>query len=206
MKKYLFGEVKEKLPTLQYTGSYVKLDDMPSDLPEICFLGRSNSGKSSMLGRLGQNPAMVKTSKRPGHTTTINLFTYKNVVLADLPGYGYAKTGQANRNLMSSMISEYIQNRNTLKAGFLLNDCKRIPSDEEKYIASIFKERNIPLYLLLTKVDRLNQKEKAKLKKEIKTFEDKFFHCIPISSRSGENMDFLINFNLFQHNQLSQKQ
>jgi len=194
MKKYLFGEVKEKLPTLQYISSYVRTEDMPDDNAEICFLGRSNSGKSSLLARLGQNPSMVKTSRKPGHTKTINIFTYKNVYLADLPGYGYAKTSQKIRDSMSAMISHYIQNRSTLKAGFLLIDCKREPSQEEEFIATTFKERGLPLYLLLTKVDRLNQKEKSKLRKTMQSYQDKFFHTILVSSRSGENMDFLINY------------
>ena len=76
-----------------FIGSYIDFQQIPKfNLPEICFLGRSNVGKSSLINQLTKNKKLAKTSKTPGRTQSINLFLiYDKIMFVDLPGYGFAK-------------------------------------------------------------------------------------------------------------------
>ncbi len=157
------------LTPASFLGSYAELSQMATGLPEICFLGRSNAGKSSFIASLFHNPSLVKVSKKPGSTRTINQFLWNSVHVVDLPGYGYAKTSHREKEKLSELIALYIEKRKELSLGFLLLDCNRRLQPEEVYIIQRFHRRKIKLVLLLTKIDRLNQKELAALKKKWKT-------------------------------------
>lgn len=178
----------------RFRGSYVNPQDFPTDKKQICFLGRSNSGKSTLLSALLANPKIVKVSSVPGSTQTINFYEYGNIYLVDLPGYGYTAHGKKKSRELSQIMEIYLTKNFYLKAGFLLLDCVRQPKEEELAIAEFFLNQKIPLFLLLTKSDKLNQKQKAKILKEIKTFE-KFFHLIwLISAHNKEGVDRVLNF------------
>ena len=185
-------ELQKKLAV--FKGTYAKISDMPDDGKEICFLGRSNSGKSSLVSALFQNPSIVKRSSRPGSTQAINLYEYGHLHLADLPGYGYAKVSHSVKEQMSRMINHYVSERKNLAAAFLLLDCKRIVQEEEKYIRDLFFERRVPVQLVLTKTDRLNRKETEQMKKKFAEY-DKFFHnIIYTSAKKNRGIDFILNF------------
>lgn len=156
---------KDTLAEASFIGSYVKPAEMEGGLPEICFLGRSNAGKSSLIASLFHNPSIVKVSKKPGSTITLNQFVWKEIHIVDLPGFGYARTSHAQKEKLSQLIYRYLSERKECNLGFLLLDCNRGLQAEEEYIIKTFYEAKKPLVLLLTKVDRLNQKEMAALKK-----------------------------------------
>ena len=186
--------IRENLPEGKYLGSYITPEKMPGDLPEVCFMGRSNSGKSSLVKALFINRREVKTSSKPGHTVTINLFSWGRGYLADLPGFGYAKISHSRKEQLSEILADYLTGRTNLRAGFLLLDCRRKPEAEELYIIDLFRQRNIPLHLLLTKVDRLNQKEQSALLKQWKKSELPVLNILAISSQNGHNIDYLLQY------------
>ena len=89
------------------------------NLPEICFLGRSNVGKSSLINIIAKNKKLTKTSKIPGKTKSINLYNInEKIVFADLPGYGYAKLSKKLRYQLMNLIEDYMSKRENLKINF----------------------------------------------------------------------------------------
>lgn len=154
--------------------SYAQL--APTRIPEVAFIGRSNVGKSSLLNRLLGTTSLVRVSSTPGKTQEINLFQVdlrspsgeqSPVVLADLPGYGFAKLSKGERERMGRLTAEYISKRKELEIVMLLNDSKREPERDELSLVSLAVKSNRSLMIVLTKVDRLNQKEKAQQVKAI---------------------------------------
>ena len=185
---------REKFASLEFLGSFVAPEKIPKDLAQVCFLGRSNSGKSTLISSLSSNPSVVRTSKKPGQTRTLNVFKRRGLYVVDMPGYGYASISKSQRDGLSMLISNYLHSKVNLRAGFLLMDCKREPETEEIYIKNIFLEKGIPLILLLTNVDRLNQKEMAKLKTKFKEYEKEFAHIVTISSQKPLNIQYIVNY------------
>ena len=98
---------------------------MPSThLPECCFMGRSNVGKSSIINAITKSKRLAKTSKNPGRTQSINFFEISNRVhLVDLPGYGYARLSLIVREKLSKLTKSYLEKRNNLKKIYILIDC-----------------------------------------------------------------------------------
>ena len=188
------NRLKEKFPELIFISSFADPAGIPEDLPHVCFMGRSNSGKSSLIASLCSNPGIVKTSRKPGHTKLLNVFRRDNVYIIDMPGYGYAKISKKERDNLSQLINAYITTARNLRGGFLLLDCKRPPEDEEFYIRDTLQEMHIPLLLLMTKVDRFNQKERAKLTKQMKELGKEFPHIVKVSATKGVNLGYLNNF------------
>ncbi|MDH4261577.1 MAG: ribosome biogenesis GTP-binding protein YihA/YsxC [Spirochaetia bacterium] len=186
---------KEHLGEAQFLSSFADVESMPQECSDVCFIGRSNSGKSTLLSALMKNSSLVKISKQPGSTRTVNFFQKNNLYLVDLPGYGYAKTNFANRDALSKIINDYLTKRENIKTAFLLLDCNRDIKETEEYVVSIMKKRKIPLILILTKIDRLNQREMVKLKNKIKEFySEMFFLTFAISGRDRKNISELVNY------------
>ena len=122
---------------------------------EIAFAGRSNAGKSSALNTLtDQN--IARTSKTPGRTQLINHFTLnENQRLVDLPGYGYAKVSHKIREQWQQHLSEYLQERKSLKGLVLLTDIRHPLQASDQQMLSWAKQAQLPVHLLLTKADKL---------------------------------------------------
>ena len=98
------------------------------DKPEFAFIGRSNVGKSSLINMLTSRKGLAKTSGTPGKTQLINHFLINNTwYLVDLPGYGFAKTSQANREKWELMIRDYLENRENLLSTMVLIDARIKP-------------------------------------------------------------------------------
>jgi len=195
MKKTNENVDKELLGEALFLGSFADVPSMPTECSEVCFIGRSNSGKSTLLSAMMKNSSLVKISKQPGSTRTVNFFQKNNLYLVDLPGYGYAKTNFANRDTLSKILDDYLTRRLNIKTAFLLLDCNRDLKETEEYVIDLMKKRHIPLVLVLTKIDRLNQGELAKLKKKIQNdFEGKFFQIFAISGRERKNISELVNY------------
>lgn len=137
-------------------------------MPEIAVAGRSNVGKSSLLNHLFQSRDLVKTSSVPGKTQIINFFTVNHALaFVDLPGYGYAKVPLSVRKQWGPMVQSYFEQRESLKAILLLIDIRRIPDEEDFQMLDWATHENIPLVLILTKTDKLNQSERAANTKKI---------------------------------------
>lgn len=138
------------------------------DLKEFVFLGRSNVGKSTFINLITNNKNLARVSSTPGRTRLLNFFDVnKEYRLVDAPGYGYASVNKNNDALFARMMEDYFDSRENLVAAFLLLDSRRIPNDDDLMIYRMLVMANIPVILVATKCDKLNQSERSKLKKNI---------------------------------------
>jgi GTP-binding protein len=127
-----------------------------SSLPEIAFAGRSNVGKSSLMNVLLDRHNLVKVSRDPGRTRSINFFSAgERAVLVDLPGYGYAKVSKSIKQAWAPMIETYLLQREQLAAVVLLLDIRRTPGEEEKQMLQLVLERSLYAVLVATKADQV---------------------------------------------------
>ena len=126
-----------------------------SKLPEFAFIGRSNVGKSSLINMLCNHRGLAKTSSTPGKTQLINHFLVNDSwYLVDLPGYGYAKTGQARRESFQRIIYDYCTKRTTLVCLFVLLDSRLPLQAIDLEFLTWCGEKNIPFSVIYTKADK----------------------------------------------------
>ena len=144
--------------------------EKPQDLkPEGLIVGKSNVGKSSLINALCAKKRLAFTSSKPGHTRLLNYYDVDNrFYLVDAPGYGYAKGGLDLDRLFAEMMDSYFTNNKELKLVLILLDARRELSADDREIISFVKENNIPFYIIITKIDKVNQKEKSALNKRLK--------------------------------------
>ena len=145
--------------------------EKPQDLkPEVLIVGKSNVGKSSLINALCQKKRLAFTSSKPGHTRLLNYYDIDGkFFLVDAPGYGYAKGGLDLDRLFANMMESYFDNNQELKLVLILLDARRELSNDDQEIISFTKESNYPYFLVITKLDKVNQKEKAALNKHLKS-------------------------------------
>jgi GTP-binding protein len=152
-------------------------DSLPEDMSEVVFLGRSNVGKSSTLNSLTQRKNLAKSSATPGKTQLINFFETRYlyneqsypVRFVDLPGFGYAKVSKSLKEVWQKNLVEFIKHRVSIRLFIHLRDARhphaKIDDDVEIYISEFIRPDQKYL-TVFTKIDKLNQKERAKLKRE----------------------------------------
>lgn len=128
-----------------------------SVLPEIAFAGRSNVGKSSLLNRLVRRKAFARVSRTPGRTREINFFEVNHkFVLADLPGYGYARISKERRAEWRPLIEGYLRQSANLRGVVQLIDARREPSEDDLQLLDFLGEIGTPTIVAITKVDKLS--------------------------------------------------
>jgi len=141
----------------EFVAGAATLDALPvSRLPEVAFVGRSNVGKSSLINALTGRAALARVSNTPGRTRQINLFSLRDaLMLADLPGYGFARVSKAEARSWSGLIQSYLRTRNMLRRVVLLIDARRgfMTSDEE--VMSLLDGAAVATQIVLTKCDHL---------------------------------------------------
>ena len=170
-----------------------------STLPEYAFIGRSNVGKSSLINMLTQRKGLAMTSQKPGKTQLINHFLINNEWhLVDLPGYGFARIGQSNRERLKSIIEDYILEREQLTNLFILLDCRHEPQKIDLEFIEWAGENGVPFALVFTKADKLS---KGKLASNIEAYKqtllESWEELPPIfitSSEAKEGRDELLNY------------
>ena len=167
--------------------------EKPQDLkPEVLIVGKSNVGKSSLINALCQKKKLAFTSSKPGHTRLLNYYDIDGkFYLVDAPGYGYAKTGIDLDRLFASMMESYFDNNRELKLVLILLDARREISEDDQEIINYVKESGFPFYVVITKVDKVNQKEKAALNKRLKEQEFKPECVFYTSSLDNEGLNQL---------------
>lgn len=140
----------------------------PVSLPEVLIVGKSNVGKSSLINALTNKKSLAFTSKKPGHTKLLNYYDIdQKFYLVDAPGYGYAVGGLDLDRLFGKMMDEYFQKATQLKLVLLLLDSRRTFKDNDLEILSYLRQYNIPFFVVVTKMDKINQKEKAALNRHL---------------------------------------
>lgn len=146
------------------------LDQLPPDAGmEIAFAGRSNAGKSSAINALCGRRKLARTSRTPGRTQQFVVYEFApGRRIIDLPGFGFAKVAKSKRAHWSSEIPRYLEMRRALKGLVLVVDSRHPLKVEELDIVRWCEAADLPLLLLLNKMDKLNQRERAKSLKAVR--------------------------------------
>ncbi len=165
----------------------------PPGLPEIAFAGRSNVGKSSLLNRLVRRKAFARVSRTPGRTREINFFQVNDqLVLADLPGYGYARVAHEKREAWRPLIEGYLRDSEALHGVVQLLDIRREASDDDRTMLEFLADLGVPTIVVVTKIDKLGNRvapqRVAELSRSLGLTEDQ---VIPFSAVTGVGRDEL---------------
>lgn len=156
----------------KFLTSAVQKIQWPNDfIPEFCFIGRSNVGKSSFINTLVNQKNLARVSQTPGKTQILNFFTINNgqFRFVDVPGYGFAKISKAKQEQFAPMIEKYLSSRDNLKATFLLLDFRHAPNKNDLLMWQYLNEMNVKTYLIATKVDKVSKNQYQKQKKLLLT-------------------------------------
>lgn len=138
-------------------------------LPEIAFAGKSNVGKSSLINGLMNRKSFARISATPGKTQTINFYNInKELYLVDLPGYGYAKVLEKEKQKWGKMIERYLHSSKQLKAVFLLIDIRHDPSANDKQMYDWILSQGYHPIIIATKLDKLKRSQIAKHVKAVR--------------------------------------
>ena len=150
--------------------SYGDYQDIPNETTlELAFIGRSNSGKSSLINAICLKKKIAKISKTPGKTQLINFFNLgSNCFLVDLPGYGFAKVSKSKTKSFSSLISSYLIERKQLRLVFLILDSRLGITNLDELMIKMLVRIGLRFVIILNKIDKLNQLEFQKCKKKIR--------------------------------------
>ena len=145
------------IKTASFLQSNTNVAKLPkADKPEYAFIGRSNVGKSSLINMLTGNNKLAKVSATPGKTITINHFIINDEwYLVDLPGYGFAKRSQKDREMWKKMLDAYILGRQNLVMTFVLVDSRIKPQKIDLDFIAGLGENQVPFAIVFTKADKL---------------------------------------------------
>lgn len=140
-----------------------------NDKVEIAFAGKSNVGKSSLINALMNRKSLARTSAQPGKTQTINFYNINDAVyLVDLPGYGYAKVSQAEKEKWGKLIERYLHSSKQLRAVFLLIDIRHEPSANDRQMYDWILHNGYEPIIIATKLDKIKRSQVAKHMKLVK--------------------------------------
>ena len=175
-----------------------KLSQCPDyTLPEFPLLGRSNVGKSSFINGLANHKKLAKTSNTPGKTRLINFFDFSNkFMLADLPGYGYAKVSKEAQNRWQKYLEEYLLERKQIASLIQLIDGRHDIQKNDFQMREWVKAYDLPIFTIVTKMDYV---PKSKTLNVIKNVEKQFGGIVlpfsAVDNRYNEKIfDYILNF------------
>lgn len=171
--------------------SAAKVEQLPADIGyEIAFAGRSNAGKSSALNCLTGIKSLARTSKTPGRTQLINLFSLdEERRLVDLPGYGYAKVALKVKLEWQKNLAQYLEERESLKGLVLLMDVRHPLKDLDQMMVDWALNRGLPVHILLTKSDKLSRSEVKNTLLKVRKQYELAQHLISVQSFSSLKKD-----------------
>lgn len=168
-------------------------DLIPSDMPEVCFSGHSNVGKSSLINKLMGRKSIARVSNKPGKTVTVNFFKCENVRFADLPGYGFAKVSFSEKQRWSELMQSYFSSNRDIRLVFQLIDSRHMPTQDDIDMLNYLYQNGFPFVIVLTKCDKLNKSEREK---NLLMFKETFsflgdVQSVCFSATTGEGNDVI---------------
>ena len=163
-------------------------------LPEIAFAGKSNVGKSSVINRLLQRKNFARVGDKPGKTIHVNYFLLDNACyLVDLPGYGFAKVSQAEKERWGKLMEDYFAARR-ITLGVMIVDYRHPPTNNDITMANWFLESGCPFVVVANKLDKLKKSEYAPnlavIRRDLALPES--VPVIPFSAEKGDGRDALV--------------
>ena len=181
--------------------------DFPNlNIPEVCFAGRSNVGKSSLINAICNKRALARTSNTPGRTQLIHFYNVKNkLFLSDLPGYGYAKAPKSKIENWTKLIEKYFISRPTLIRAFILIDSRRGIKNNDHELMELLNIIGVNFQCILTKSDKVTKSYLKNVYNESKLNIEKYAASYPeiivTSSKNNIGIDkihsYLISFKNF---------
>jgi GTP-binding protein len=189
--------------SVEFAGAIGQIGQAPPEIAvgalQVAFAGRSNVGKSSLINRLlgRTRTAIARVSAEPGKTQEINFYQVRSdlgeFVLVDLPGYGYAKVPQGLREKWRPLIHSFLTQNPDLRGVVQLVDVRNGPSEDDVRSVDYLAELGVPVLFVLTKVDKLNSRERGKLiPKAIQTLGVDADQVILFSATKGTGRDELL--------------
>ena len=180
---------------VEFLISAASTKDFPGNrLPEIAFAGKSNVGKSSVINRLLQRKNFARVGEKPGKTVHVNYFTIdKKCYLVDLPGYGYAKVSQSEKERWGRLMEDYFAAQR-IDLGVMIVDCRHAPTNNDITMARWFIESGCPFIVLANKLDKVKKSQLegnlATIREDLELPED--CPVIPFSAEKGNGRDELV--------------
>lgn len=171
--------------------SAAKVSQLPDDSGyEVAFAGRSNAGKSSALNCLTGQKSLARTSKMPGRTQLINLFSIDETRrLVDLPGYGYAKVAISIKEVWQKNLSHYLDVRQCLRGLVVVMDCRHPLKDLDQSMIKWALNSDLFVHLLLTKSDKLSRSEVKNIVNNVKKLYQPFEYSVSVQSFSSSKKE-----------------
>lgn len=141
----------------------------PADRIEVCFAGRSNVGKSSLINALTGRKGLARASNTPGRTQEINFFTLGDSrYLVDLPGYGYANAPLPVVEKWQRLLKQYLSGRQTLRRAFVLIDARHGIKKVDQEILSLLDSSAVTFQVVITKADKVKEKDRARVLDQVR--------------------------------------
>lgn len=165
-----------------------------SEIPEFCFCGRSNVGKSTLINKILGRKSIARVSSKPGKTVTVNFFRVENIRLVDLPGYGYAKVPFSEKDRWSELMEAYFGSERNIRMAFQLIDMRHPATEFDLTMLEFMRHNRIPYTVVLTQSDKLNKTETSDrlslIREELGIFADNT-EIIPFSANKSEDAEKL---------------
>ncbi len=172
-----------------FVTSAPKLEDCPTaTLPEVCFAGRSNVGKSSLINALTNKKRLARTSNVPGKTQQMNYYNISDsCYFVDLPGYGYAKVPKRERERWGRNIREYLEKRHTLRLILHVVDARHKPTELDQDFFYWMATNGMPFSVLMSKSDKLSNNKRTKSIADVRKILAEMNIEVPILAYSSES-------------------
>lgn len=181
----------------EFLKGVVAIDGMPpDDRIEVCFSGRSNVGKSTLINAVTGRKALARTSNTPGRTQEINFFTVSDKhYLVDLPGYGFAKAPLKTVDQWQRLLKAYLTGRATLRRAFVLIDARHGIKAVDEDVLKLLDTAAVPFQVVLTKADKVKNKDRAAVLAQVRAALQSHVAAFPeivvTSSETGDGIDTL---------------
>ncbi len=164
------------------------------DKPMIAVCGKSNVGKSSFINMLANRKKLAKTSSEPGRTRLVNYFDFGEFILADLPGYGFARVSKGEKEKWAKTLDEFFKMKENVAHVFMLVDSRHDPTADDVQMIEFLHFHTIPFTIVLTKADKLS---KMKLKEHIRAIAADLYlapaNLLATSSETGYGKEDVLN-------------